>query len=175
MRRRDLLAGLGGAGIIGVAGAAHVYGMPFGNRAGEEPAHDPVAVQGVATTGSEAGELTIPASDHPTFVDLFATTCTICQAQMPALGEAYDTLDDVTFLSLTAEPEGAVDDEALSDWWDEYNGRWQVARDTTYGFVRHYSRATPTAVLFDADGRLRWEETGRKTAAEIIDRVEDVR
>lgn len=175
MRRRDLLAGLAGTGVVGVAGLAHVYGLPIGTAEGEEPDHGPVTVQGVAATGSDAGELTIPAPDEPTFVDLFATTCTVCQAQMPDLGEAYDTLEDVTFLSLTAEPEGAVDDEALAAWWDEYDGRWQVARDTSYDFVRHYSRATPTAVLFDADGRLRWEDTGRKTTEEIVDRVESVR
>ena len=175
MRRRDLIAGIAGAGIVGTAGIAHVYGLPMGRAEGEEPAHGPVTVQGVEATGSDGGDLTIPAADQPTFVDLFATTCTVCQAQMPDLGEASDALEDVTFLSLTAEPEGAVDDEALAAWWDEYDGRWQVARDTSYDFVRHYSRATPTAVLFDADGRLRWEETGRKTADEIIERVDAAR
>lgn len=174
MRRRDLLAGLSGAGLIGVAGAAHVFGLPFGTAAGEEPAHGPVTVQGVAATGSDAGDLTIPAADRPTFVDLFATTCTVCQSQMPELGEASDRLPDVAFLSLTAEPEGVVDDDTLATWWDDYDGRWQVARDTTFGFVRYYSRATPTGVLFDADGRLRWEETGRKTADEIVEQVDAI-
>lgn len=175
MRRRDLLAGLSGAGIIGAAGAAHVFGLPLGTAAGDEPAHDPVTVQGVEATGSEGGDLTIPAPDQPTFVDLFATTCTVCQAQMPELGEAADSLDEVMFLSLTAEPEGVVDDGELASWWDEYDGRWQVARDTTFGFVRHYSRATPTGVLFGSDGRLHWEETGRKTADEIVEQVDAAR
>lgn len=174
MHRREVLAGIGAAGLIGVAGTAHVVGVPFGSREGEAPAHDPVTVQGVAATGSEATEFTIPDPDRPTFVDLFATTCTVCQAQMPELREASDALPDVAFVSVTAELPRIVDDESVAAWWDEYDGNWQVARDTSYDFVRHYSRATPTAVLFDADGLLHWEETGAKTADEIIAKIEAV-
>ena len=174
MRRRDLLAGVVSAGALGTAGALHVFGMPFGSTVGEEPAHGQVAVSGVEATGSEARPVSLPADNAVTFVDLFATTCTVCQAQMPALGEAADSLPDVKFVSVTAERESFIDDAGIADWWDEYDGRWQVARDDSYDFVRHYSRATPTAVIFDADGRLRYEETGRKSADEIIEEIEAV-
>lgn len=175
MRRRDLLGGIGSVGVLGVAGIVHLYGTPFGATVGEEPPHDPVTVQGVTGPGSTAETFTIPDPDRITFVDLFATTCTVCQAQMPELGRAADSLDDVLFVSLTAEQEATVPDSELASWWEQYDGSWPVARDVTYDFVRHYTRATPTAVLFDAAGRLRWEETGAKTSDEIIDRVDAVR
>lgn len=175
MRRRELIGGAASAGVLGAAGLVHVFGTPFGASVGEEPPHAPVTVQGVAAPGSEAEPLMIPDPDRITFVDLFATTCTVCQAQMPELGAAADALDDVLFVSVTAEQEAVVPDEELASWWERYGGSWPVARDESFAFVRHYRRATPTGVLFDAAGRLRWEETGAKTADEIIDRVDAVR
>lgn len=176
MRRRDLLAGLGSLGVLGSAAAVHFGSGPFESSEGEEPAHDPVEVTSIDAPGSEAGSLTLPSPGRVTFVDLFATTCTVCQDQMPALGVAAETVgEDVTFVSLTAESETIASDERIRGWWEEYDGHWTVARDESFDFVRHYSRATPTAVLFDADGMLRWEETGRKTADEIIDHIDGVR
>ena len=174
MRRRDVLAGLAGAGAIGGAGVLHVVGLPIGNKVGEEPAHGQVTVQGVDATGSEERNVLIPAENTVTFVDLFATTCTVCQAQMPALGEAAAAFPDVKFVSVTAERDSFVSDAELAEWWDDYDGSWQVARDDTFDLVRHYSRATPTGVLFDATGRLRFSETGRKSADELIAAIEAV-
>ena len=175
MRRREFIAGAVSAGAVGTAGALHVFGMPFGSTVGEEPAHGQVSVSGVEATGSVESSVTLPANDTVTFVDLFATTCTVCQRQMPALGEAADSLPDVKFVSVTAERESFVDNAGLAEWWDEYDGSWQVARDDSYDFVRHYSRATPTAVIFDANGMVRFEETGRKSAEEIIEEIEAVK
>lgn len=175
MRRRELLAGIASTGVLAGAGYLHVYGTPFGTTEGEEPPHDPVDVQGVPAPGSEETTLTIPTPDRITFVDLFATTCDVCQRQMPELADAADRLEDITFVSVTAERESVVDDDVIAEWWADFGGHWPVARDESYDFVRHYSRATPTAVLFDAAGRLRWEDTGAKTADEIVDRVDAVR
>jgi thiol-disulfide isomerase/thioredoxin len=177
MRRRDVLAGAASVGTLAGAGAVAVYGLPssgFGDD-GEEPAHDPVEVETVDATGSDAGTQRIPADGEVTFVDLFATTCTICMDQMPALGEAYDRVgDDVTFVSITNEGEGQASDGKISDWWDEFDGRWQVGRDASSDLIIHYGTATPIAVLFDADGNVRWEESGRKTSDEIVSQIEDV-
>ena len=177
MRRRNVLAGVASAGTLAGAGALAVYGLPSNalDEDGEEPHHDPVEIETVEATGSDDGTQRVPAEGEVTFVDLFATTCGICQEQMPELGEAYDRVgDDVTFISITNEGESQVPDDELADWWDEYDGHWKVGRDASSELIVHYGTATPIAVLFDADGNVRWDESGRKTSDEIVSRIEDV-
>ncbi|WP_293027946.1 TlpA disulfide reductase family protein [Natronococcus sp.] len=173
MRRRNVLAGVASAGTLAGAGALAVYGLPGDED--EEPRHDPVTIDTVEAAGSSDGTQQIPAEDSATFVDLFATTCGICKEQMPALGEAYDRVgDDVTFVSITNENEDQVSDAELADWWDEYDGHWAVGRDATSDLIVHYGSGTPIGVLFDSDGVVRWEESGRKESDEIVSRIEDV-
>lgn len=174
MRRRDLLAGVTGAGILGGAGVLHTQGIPFGSAVGEEPPHDPITLSGIDAPGSEGAPQTIPVPDRPTFLVLFATTCTVCIAEMPELAEASERHPDVSFISVTAETRDYVDDADLASWWEEHGGTWQVARDSSFELVRYYSRATPTSVLFDADGRIHWEETGKKTAEEIGQSIQEL-
>jgi len=178
MRRRDVLAGAASVGALAGAGALAVYGVPSGVLSDESDdglRHDPIEIETVEATGSDAGTQTIPADGTVTFVDLFATTCDICQDQMPALGEAADQVgDDVTFISITNEGEEQASDDELTDWWDEYDGRWQLGRDPTSELIVHYGTSTPIAVLFDGDGQVQWEESGRKTSDEIVSRIEGV-
>jgi thiol-disulfide isomerase/thioredoxin len=177
MRRRDVLAGVASAGTLAGAGAFAVYGLPstLGDDEGEEPLHDPLEIETVEATGSDEGAQRIPAEGTATFVDLFATTCTTCRSQMPDLGEAYDQVgEDVVYISITNESEDQVPDAELAEWWDEYDGRWQVGRDPTSELIVNYGTATPIGVLFDADGNVRWEESGRKTTDEVVSRIEDV-
>ena len=166
MRRRELVAGLGSLGLLGTAGLAYVGRLPSTDQT---ESFDPVAIRTVEAAGSAEGELTLPAEGGVTFVDLFATTCRVCQAQMPALGEAAEQVGpDVTFVSLTREADGQVSDEHLAQWWADHDGHWTVGRDESWSFVRHFTPATPTAVVFDPAGRLVAEETGRKSADEIL-------
>lgn len=179
MRRREALAGVASVGTLAGAGALAVFGVPSGLLSDDsdgERRHDPIEIETVEATGSEAGTQLVPADGEVTFVDLFATTCDVCQDQMPALGEAADRVgDDVTFISITNETADQVPDDDLVDWWDEYDGRWQLGRDPTSELIVHYGTATPIAVLFDRDGRVQWEESGRKSSDEIVSRIEDVR
>lgn len=178
MRRRDVLAGVGSLGVLAGAGTLAVYGIPSGGDPDDsraEPRHDPIEIETVEATGSEAGSQLVPADGEVTFVDLFATTCDICKDQMPALGDAADRVGgEVTFISITNERESQVTDAELAEWWDEYDGRWTVGRDPTSELVVHYGTSTPIAVLFDSEGRVQWEESGRKTSDEIVSKIEEV-
>lgn len=177
MRRRDVLAGIASVGALGGAGAATVYGVPSVTDSGDDgPRHEPVEIATVEAPGSERGALQVPDTGGVTFVDLFATTCTVCQEQMSTLGEAYDRVgDDVTFVSVTNESERVADDEQLAEWWREYDGRWTVGRDATSELIVHYGTTTPTAVVFDAEGHVQWEESGQKTLEEILDGIDRAR
>ncbi len=169
MRRRDLIAGIAGAAVLG-GGAIGALGLSGDDQ--PDRTQEAVALAGIEATGSTGGTLKVPIPDRPTFLDIFATTCRSCQRQMPELRAAHDRLsDEVAFVSVTPESESAVDDTTVAEWWDVYDGNWQIVRDETRQLVIHYSLATPTGVLFDADGRVHWQDTGSKTESEIVEAV----
>lgn len=176
MRRREAIAGLASVGFLGGAGLVARGGLPsldHEDEAGRDPSHDPLELQLVMSPGRDDETITIPTDGSITFVDLFATTCGICEQQMPALGSAFDRLDDeVTFVSVTNER--GIADAAIAEWWDDHDGRWPVARDPASELVVHYGTSTPMAVLFDESGQVRWEEAGRKTAEEITGQIEQL-
>ena len=175
MRRRSLLAGAGGLGFLGVGAVAHFGRDRLQSTDGEEPDHDPVTLSVVEPAGSDLETITVPDPGRITFVDLFATTCTTCQQQMPDLAKAHEQLgDEVTFVSITSEDPRIADDDTVTDWWETYEGTWPAARDAEFSFTRYYRQATPTAILFDSEGLIRWENTGRKTTEEVVDRVTEI-
>ncbi len=174
MRRRDVVAGIVGVGALGSAGFTAVYGLPTSSE-GEDRRHEPIDLETVAATGSDAGTVTVPTESGVTFVDLFATTCDVCREQMPTLGELHDRYgEEMTFVSVTNERAQFVDDDALAAWWDDHDGRWTLARDPTSELIVHYGTSTPTAVLFDSAGNVVWEDTGRKSLEEFEANVRPV-
>lgn len=163
MRRRELVTGAAGVAVLLGGAYVHRGGTVEGGR---EPAHEPITFQSL-----DGRSVTVPEPDTPTFVDRFATTCRVCRDQLPALRAAAAELDDaVAFVSITAEQPGVVDDGTIREWWDEHGGPWPVVRDEDWSFARHYRQATPTGILFDAAGRIRWEHTGRKSTDQVVDR-----
>ncbi|WP_339106341.1 TlpA disulfide reductase family protein [Haloterrigena salinisoli] len=181
MRRRDVLAGVASLGIVGGGGAVALHGLPTrGDRAGTDSENDdgsesanvePLAIETVEAPGSEAGEVRIPASDRPTFIDFFGTWCAPCSKQMPALVEANDRVgDEVLFISVTSE---SISDEKLVDWWEEHDGNWLLGLDPTAELTTRYDlSAYPFAVAIDASGRVRYSDSGIKTADELVSGIE---
>lgn len=177
MRRRDVLAGLVGLGTVG-SGAylLNRNGGPLdtGGQAGVEP----VELRAVEAPGSRDEALTVPEPGRVTFVEFFATWCSVCAASMPALAEAHDRVgDDVQFLSVTNEPLGhAVTREEIAAWWADHDGRWTVAPDENLALTEALGASSvPTLVVLDADNEVTWTATGRHSADEIVDRIEAAR
>lgn len=183
MRRRDILAGVGSLGVLAGGGVLATGGVPSFDEADDargsdgSESNEPIVVQTVDATGSEAGTLEIPNTGTVTFVDFFATTCEVCKAMMPTLAEANDRVDDVTFVSVTSPIFGPEEtDEELAEWWDEYDGQWLLARDDDHElFERHDVVGTPTSVVFDADGEVHWRDEGRKDVDDLVETIESAR
>lgn len=173
MRRREILAGLGGLGVLSAGGAYQADLLDserFGNQ--ERTDIDPVDLPRLEAPGSSEGMETVPEEGRVTFLSVFATWCTICQAEMPTLGDAAEELDDVQFLSLTYE---LVDEEDIVDWWHEYDGSWPVVHDEDMQLMRQFDDATgvPYSAVIDADNRLVWDGLGEKSTEEIVTTVEE--
>jgi thiol-disulfide isomerase/thioredoxin len=168
VNRRGLLAGLAGATLPAVAGCRGSGNATAADGGGR------VAVETVDAPGSEGGTVTVPAPEGLTFVEFFATTCSVCAAQMPALGEAYRRVGDgVRFLSVTSEPVGRTISRAdLAAWWDEHGGTWPVGVDDGLRLTRRYdATAVPTALLLWPDGSVAWRHTGRVDPDRVVDAV----
>jgi thiol-disulfide isomerase/thioredoxin len=205
MRRRELVAGLASAAALGGAGLLAAGATPEGfgesdpatvgdgsgdgdggstagggTGSGAETGAGTVESMSIETLdapGSRDGELTVPASDRPTFVDFFGTWCPPCAEQMPALGEANDRVgDEVLFVSVTTEPVGrSVAESTVVEWWREHDGDWLVGADPTAELAARVNLGGyPTAAVIDATGRLRWSESGIHTADELVARIEAV-
>ena len=182
MRRREVLAGLAGAGTVIGGGAIAVYGLPSVDDPTAESADgdadaDPLTIETIDAPGSEAGEVTIPSSDRATFIDIFGTWCPPCIEQMPALATAYDRIgDDVLFVSVTNESVGedrAITEAELVEWWDEHDGNWTVGLDRRAELTERYlDGGYPTAAAIDATGTVQWSDSGVKTAAELVEGIE---
>lgn len=170
MRRRELLAGLGSAGVVVGGGAAAVYGLPSAERLldgnDDSDSREPIEVETIDAPGSDAGTVSIPDLGRVTFVDFFGTWCGPCIEQMPALAEAAGQFgDEVLFCSVTNE---SISEAELADWWDEHGGNWTVGIDPAAELTSEYPGGVPRAVAIDDGGVVQWSSTGIKTADELV-------
>jgi len=78
MRRRELLAGATGLGVLGTSGALApgAIGLDFARV-------EPVELETPDTSGSTAGTAVVPNHGRVTSVELFATRCPVCKSMMP--------------------------------------------------------------------------------------------
>lgn len=185
MRRRDFLAGAVAVGVFG-AGAASVFGsdvVPSTLPSSEETAAgtvgatvDPVTLPAIDASGSPPGEVTVPERGRVSFVELFATWCTTCQANMSELRAAYDRVDGVQFVSVTNEPVGqTVDPGDVAQWWDEHDGAWPVAHDPELELTRRLDGTeVPLAVVLDSENTIQWTSRGREQAGTVVDAIQTV-
>ncbi|CCQ32432.1 Redoxin domain protein [Halorhabdus tiamatea SARL4B] len=162
MRRRELLAGIGGAAVVG--GSAYLAFSPSNSGAIESDGRqiDPVDVETFETANSPDGELTVPVEGSVTVIDLFATWCQPCKPALEALRTVHRDNTDVQFVSVTNEALGG--DLSRADvlaWWDEFGGPWAVGHDPEGTLLaRLGTSALPFSAVANPDGRIVWAEKG---------------
>lgn len=180
MKRREFLAGLGALGVFG-AGAATAIG-PFdpteafesGAAGDEATAIAPHDLPRIDAPGSPPGTEMVPEKGRVTYLTFFATWCSICSRKMEPLGVAYDAVGDgVQFVSVTNEPVGkTITAEDVVEWWRNHDGRWPVAHDEGLALTMAVDApGVPYSLVFDADNRLTWSDSGYKSADEIRERI----
>lgn len=170
MRRRELLAGALGIGVVGV-GAAAARGR-FGN---DRERIDPVEAEVIDTSGDGAETTTVPREGEVTFLEAFATTCRTCAETMPELAVAHEEVGDtVQFVSMTIEPVRlTIEPEEVADWFDEYGGAWTVVHDEEHAIIEQLDvTATPYSFVLDQRNRVTWRHSGGTTSEEIHREIE---
>ncbi|WP_416839957.1 TlpA family protein disulfide reductase [Haloferax sp. DFSO52] len=189
MNRRDALGILAGAGLTGLAGClsgstsgsvadGETTEMPEQSPDSSESGDLPLVVETIDAQGSSAGEIRVPVEGTPTVVDLFATWCAPCVAQMESLRSLHEEFGaDVAFVSVTNERLGGgltIDD--IRGWWTENEGNWTLGHDPESRLMRAVrAGGLPYLVVFDAAGEITWTHRGLASEANLRDAIVDVR
>jgi thiol-disulfide isomerase/thioredoxin len=169
MNRRQLLTALAGAGLTG--GAAYVAVNGLGTDT------ERVTIDTIEARGSTAGELQVPVPGQPTLVDLFATWCVPCVAQMRRLVPVYETFgDDVAFVSVTNERfGGGLSETDIREWWADHDGRWTVGHDPESRLLNSLGAGgLPFLAFADATGEVVWTHQGVASESQLRAELEAV-
>ena len=170
MNRRQLLFGLAGVTLTGGSAWIATQGLSTGSGL-------PVQIETVDAPGSNQGTIRVPVEDTVTVIDLFATWCTPCKAQMDVLApvhERYADNDRVTFVSVTNERIGgtlSLDD--IRDWWRQNDGHWTLGLDPDSSLMRILrANGLPYIAIAAADGTITWGERGITKADPLRSEIE---
>lgn len=165
LSRRRLLAGLGAAATVSVAGclgsedAAGRLSLPV------------VTVPGLETPGASDGTVPDRPAGEPALLDFFATWCAPCVPQMAELRSIRGEYPDLHLVSVTQEH----DEAAIRSFWQDHDGSWPVARDPDLRATDRYDiRGLPTAVIVGADGNEQFRHQGLVEADRLRTQIEDL-
>ena len=172
MRRRQVLTALGGLGLTGASALALGGDLP---GLSADDGGLPLRVETIDARGSSAGEARIPAAGTPTVIDLFATWCAPCKAQMDALTTVRETYADrVAFVSVTNERIGGTLSRGdVRDWWRRHDGDWTVGLDPASDLMAALDASgLPFLAVASATGEIRWTHAGVASAATLREEIE---
>jgi thiol-disulfide isomerase/thioredoxin len=167
MNRRQVVAGAGGLALTG--GAAW---LAFGRESTSDFA---VTVDTLNAPGSEAGTQRLPVPGTVTLLDLFATWCAPCKAQMRSLRPVHDAYaDDVAFVSVTNEQFGGGLTRAdVAGWWEQHDGNWTLGHDPASVVHQQVSASgLPYLVLTDAQGQIVWSHAGVASETRLREEID---
>lgn len=176
MNRRQVVAALAGLGLTG----GSVWAVRNGVLAGPEggTAELPLQVETLDAPGSDAGRTRVPVPDTPTIIDLFATWCAPCKAQMNALSAVRSEYEEtVAFVSVTNERVGGtLSEDDIRDWWRSHDGNWTVGLDPESDLMAALGAdGLPYLALADSSGAVRWTHSGVADATTLRDQIRRVR
>lgn len=93
-------------------------------------------------------------------VDLMATWCVPCRAQMEHLNAVRDAYDESAVAILSVGTDAGESNAALDAFAEQYHGDWPFARDTDGVSRKLGLRILPKLVVIDPEGRVVFENQG---------------
>jgi len=109
---------------------------------------------------------------NPTLVNIFASWCGPCRAEMPMLLEARDDNPEVTFLGID-HLDRLEDGEAfVEEFGIDFATIHDLDGDVAFAVG---GRGMPTTVVFDRDGRLAGRVVGELTETTLAQLLDEVR
>ncbi len=109
---------------------------------------------------------------NPTLVNIFASWCGPCRAEMPMLLEARDANPEITFLGID-HLDRLEDGEAfVEEFGIDFATIHDLDGDVAFAVG---GRGMPTTVVFDRDGRLAGRVVGELTETTLAQLLDEVR
>jgi thiol-disulfide isomerase/thioredoxin len=162
--RRSLLRLGTGAGVAALAGCTSLVGSG-GAGTGSESG----TLQSLDVAGSPGGPVPVLPAEV-TLLDYWATWCAPCKPQMAELRAIREQFPDVHMLSITNER----DVPAVRAFWEEYEGTWPVAQDTSLATNERFDvTRMPTLLVFTPEGEEVWRHVGLAASEGIARRLEE--
>lgn len=156
MNRRPFLRSGGLCGVVAVAGCLG-SGLGLGN--GNNESVDAIELPALEVAGSPGGTVALRQPNRLSLIDFFATWCGPCKPQMGTLGATRERFsnEELHMVSVTNES----DEQAIKQFWRQYDGQWPVTRDVDNEATQQYSvKGIPTLVLVGSDGTEHWRHRG---------------
>jgi peroxiredoxin len=126
-----------------------------------------------SVTGTEGEKFTLSENSGKVIVlDMMSTTCSACINEMKHLNEIFTRYspDEVIIVSIDVQRSDSNND--LRSFKTEYGNNWTFARDTDDVANKYKVKYTPTTVIIDKDGIIRYHTTGVVSVTKLSHEIE---
>lgn len=135
--------------------------------------------------GEDAPDFTVTSIDGKTFslsdqrgkvvfLNLFATWCPGCNAEMPTLVKLRQRYPDAEFITISVEGSGDTDED-IKAFKEKYGAQWTFARDTDRVWQRFQDLGQPyipTNIIINPQGKLTYRKIGERPFKELSEQMD---
>jgi peroxiredoxin len=126
-----------------------------------------------SVTGTEGERFTLSDNTGKVIVlDLMSTTCPACIEEMKHLRGIYDRYSQDDVMIVTIDLDRSDSNSVLRDFKTEHNGNWTFARDTADVANKYKVNYTPTTVIIDKDGIIRYYGIGENSLQKLVEEID---
>jgi cytochrome c biogenesis protein CcmG, thiol:disulfide interchange protein DsbE len=142
---------------------------------------DPAPDFAVSTTGGPFELKTTLANGKPVLLEVFATWCPHCQAEVPTINDLYKQYGgQVGFVAVSGSPYGidSASPESQGDvigFQQQFGVKYPIAFDSTFDVASKYLQGGfPTIVIIDKSGKVAYIGSGELTRADLAKELKKV-
>jgi peroxiredoxin len=144
----------------------HSINPLFNNLVGEE-------APDFSVTGTDGEKFTLSENYGKVIVlDLMSTTCPACISEMKHLKELYQRYSPEDVSIVTIDIQKSDSNSELRTFKTEYGDNWTFARDTDDVANKYNVNYTPTTVIIDKEGIIRYYGTGALSEQKLVEEIE---